>query len=245
MIGKAIKILENEIQLDHVKTRPVTTTFLLSIFFTVVLRVFILLIKITRIYTQSYKKANMIKVRHLVEKKIKSEQVFDGRLLKVFVDTIELPDNNTSTRDWIKHPGACAVIPLYENGDIMMIRQFRYPMAQIFWEVPAGKIDAGENPDQTAIRELKEETGLSAQTMDYVGHFYPAIGYADEVIHIYVASGLSENEQEMDDDEFVYKERIPFKQAIEMIHSGEINDGKTVICLLRMENWLKRRDYKS
>ncbi len=171
--------------------------------------------------------------KELVEQKLSSKEVFKGKLLHVFYDEVRLPNKEVGTREWIKHPGACAVVPVFGNGDIMLIRQFRYPMRQIFWEVPAGKIDAGEPQDKTAFRELEEEAGLTSDSFEYVGHFYPGIGYSDEVIHIYLAWNLKTTEQNTDEDEFVLKERIPFKRAIEMVHSGEINDGKTVICLLR------------
>lgn len=160
--------------------------------------------------------------------------------MHVFYDEVELPDGNTASREWIKHPGACAVVPVFENGDILMVRQFRYPMRQIFWEVPAGKIDAGEPEDETALRELREEAGVATHDFAYVGHFYPGIGYTDEIIHIYTAWNLESVAQQVDDDEFVTKERIPFKEAIEMVHSGEINDGKTMICLLRAWEWWEK-----
>src|SRR6056297_3571733 len=176
----------------------------------------------------------------LVEKKLNSKVVFKGKLLHVFYDEVELPDGSTSSREWIKHPGACAVVPVYENGDIMMLRQFRYPMGQIFWEVPAGKIDAGEAQEETARRELKEEAGVSAENLSYVGHFYPGIGYSDEVIHIYVAWNLKSVPQEVDDDEFVTRHKLRFKEAVRRVHSGEITDGKTVACLLRVWHWWKK-----
>ncbi|MEX0719809.1 MAG: NUDIX hydrolase [Balneolaceae bacterium] len=176
----------------------------------------------------------------LVEKKIKSEEIFKGKLLHVFYDEARLPDGNTSAREWIKHPGACAVVPVFANGDLMMLRQFRYPVAQIFWEVPAGKIDPGERHNTTAMRELQEEAGVKTDDFAYVGHFYPGIGYSNEVIHIYIAWNLEAATQEVDDDEFLTRERIPFQKAVEMVHSGEINDGKTVICLLRAWEWWKK-----
>ncbi len=177
-----------------------------------------------------------------MKKKRSSKEVFKGKLLHVFYDEAELPDGTVSTREWIKHPGACAVVPVFDNGDVMMLRQFRYPMAQIFWEVPAGKIDAGEPEDQTALRELQEEAGVATRDFAYVGHFYPGIGYSDEIIHIYTAWNLESVSQKVDDDEFVTRQRIPFKEAIEMVHTGEINDGKTVICLLRAWHWWQQNN---
>jgi len=178
--------------------------------------------------------------KELVEKQNFSKQVFNGKLLHVYYDEVTLPDNTTSSREWIKHPGASAVVPVFDNGDVMLINQYRYPAKQIFLEVPAGKIDTGENPHQTAVRELREETGIEAKELHYVGHFFPAIGYADEVIHIYIAMDLKLDKVATDDDEFVQKERMPFKEAVQMIHSGEINDGKTICCLLRAAEYLKK-----
>ena len=182
-------------------------------------------------------------VKQLVETKLSSREVFDGELLHVFHDKAMLPNGGTGTREWIKHPGACAVVPIFENGDIMLIKQFRYPMSQIFWEVPAGKIDPGEPQDKTAFRELEEEAGLLADDFEYIGHYYPAIAYTDEIIHVYTAWNLETVDQKTDEDEFVIRVRVPFKEAVNMVHSGEINDGKTIICLLKAWHWyLERND---
>ena len=180
-------------------------------------------------------------VKGLVEGTVSSQKVFEGKLLHVYYDEARLPDGQVSSREWIKHPGACAVVPVFENGDVMFVKQFRYSMAQIFYEVPAGKIDPGETPDSTAKRELAEEAGVSAKNVEYIGHFYPAIGYADEVIHVYIAWNLELIPQNTDHDEFVEQVRIPFSEAIDMVHTGEINDGKTVVCLLRAWHWWQNR----
>ncbi|MCW9705597.1 NUDIX hydrolase [Aliifodinibius sp. 1BSP15-2V2] len=176
----------------------------------------------------------------LIEQTQSSEEIFNGRLLHVFLDHVRLPDGSTSTREWIKHPGASAVVPVFENGDVMLVRQFRYPVSQIFHEVPAGKIDPDENADTTAERELNEEAGLVCQQFQYIGHFYPGIGYSDEIIHIYAAWDIEAFDQQVDDDEFLLKERLPFKEAIEMVHSGEISDGKTMVSLLRTWHWWQK-----
>ncbi len=178
--------------------------------------------------------------QYLVERTTSSNKILDGKLLKVFNDVVSLPNGSSSSREWIKHPGACAIVPMFSNKDIMLIKQFRYPMAQIFYEVPAGKIDRGETPEITAERELLEETGLTCKILHYVGHFYPAIGYADEIIHIYAGMELNEEESNTDADEFVIKERLPFEEAMHMITTGEINDGKTIICLHRVWQWLNQ-----
>lgn len=173
----------------------------------------------------------------LVERPISSQKVFGGRLLHVFLDEVRLPDGETSTREWIKHPGAAAVLPVFKNGDIMLVKQFRYPMSQIFYEVPAGKLDPDETADRTAIRELREETGLVCQEFEYLGHFYPGIGYSDELIHLYIAWNIETLKQQVDRDEFLLKCRIPFREAVIMVHNGEISDSKTIITLLRAWHW--------
>ena len=225
--------------LDIVSTRPVTETFLPSIFSVIPNASDYFLYYPPKLSHYSHK-ATMKHSRELVERTQSSKKVFDGKLLQVYYDDAELPNGSSSSREWIKHPGACAVVPIFENQDIMLIKQFRYPMAQIFYEVPAGKIDPGESPDSTAERELMEEAGLSCRQLHYVGHFYPAIGYADEVIHIYAGMDLTEFESNTDADEFVVNERLPFKEAMQMISTGEINDGKTIICLQRVWVWLNQ-----
>jgi len=176
----------------------------------------------------------------LEEKKLASENVFEGVLLNVFSDKVELPDQTTSTREWIKHPGASAVVPVFEDGTIMLLKQFRYPPRKTFIEVPAGKIDPGESARSTAERELLEESGVSCENLVEVGSFYPAIGYADEIIYVYVAWGLSVQEKNSDDDEFLLNHRIPFSKALQMIGTGEIDDGKTICSLQHASLWWKK-----
>ena len=178
---------------------------------------------------------------HLVEQKNYSEKVFSGELLHVYKDEAILPNTSAGRREWIEHPGACAVVPVFSNGDCVLIQQFRYPVQQLFWEVPAGKIDPDEDPLSTASRELGEETGYCAEEWTYIGHFYPAVGYADEIIHIYLAEGLIQGEQNMDKDEFLSVYRVSFDEAISMIHSGEINDAKTIASIIRVYGFLNRK----
>lgn len=177
----------------------------------------------------------------LIERTLSSKEVFKGRLLHVFLDEAQLPDDSTSTREWIKHPGASAVLPVFENGDVMLVRQFRYPVSQIFYEVPAGKIDPGENADSTAARELREESGLMCRQFEYVGHFYPSIGYTNEIIHIYTAWDIETHEQKAEEDEFLLKERLPFDEAVEMVYSGEISDGKSIVTILKCRHWWQKK----
>lgn len=178
--------------------------------------------------------------KQLVETTIHSQEVFNGKLLNVFKDQVTLPDGTESGREWIKHPGACAIVPVFNDGSIMLIKQFRYPVKQIFYEVPAGKIDPGESPITTAKRETKEETGLEARSIEYVGHFYPVIGYSDEVIHIYVAWDLVQLDRRSDEDEFLINVRVPFSQTLSMVQNGEISDGKTICALTKTRMWWKK-----
>lgn len=170
----------------------------------------------------------------LFEKTLESKEIYNGALLHAFRDTVQLPEGRESVREWIKHPGASAIVPIFENGDVMLLEQYRYPVREVCLEVPAGKIDAGEEHQQTAERELLEETGLIADNLDYIGPFYPGVGYSDEVIHIYRATGLHESVSDTDEDEFVILKRMPFSEAIEKVASGEIKDGKTIVCLMRV-----------
>ncbi|MCC5914187.1 MAG: NUDIX hydrolase [Balneolaceae bacterium] len=176
----------------------------------------------------------------LRETTIESEKVYDGKLLQVYFDKVQLPDGSESARDWIKHPGASAIVPVFEDGSIMLVKQFRYPPRELFIEVPAGKLDDGELPEVTARRELSEESGLTCSNLTHTGSFYPAIGYADELIHIYAAWGLKMEEKSSDDDEFLLNYRIPFSEALNMIESGEIHDGKTICALTKTFLWWRK-----
>ena len=132
------------------------------------------------------------------------ESVFDGILLKVFRDQVELPDGEKSVREWIDHPGASAVVPVFENGDTVLLRQYRYPARRVFVEVPAGKFDEeGENPETVARRELEEETGWRAEHFTHLGGYYPCIGYSNEVIHFFTAEELSLGDADLEHEEFV------------------------------------------
>lgn len=178
----------------------------------------------------------------LKEETLRSEQVFDGKLLKVFRDEARVPDGNTSVREWINHPGASAVVPVFEDGSTLLVRQFRYPPKRLFLEVPAGKLDKeGEDPVEVAARELAEETGWRAERFSHLGSLYPCIGYSNEIIHFYVAEGLTEGETNLSDGEFVEVERLPLQEAIAMAKRGELLDMKTVVALLMAANHLEGR----
>lgn len=176
----------------------------------------------------------------LWETKISSSHVFDGTLLQVYVDEVTLPDGSKSTRDWIKHPGASAVVPVFEDGSIMLLKQFRYPPRKIFLEIPAGKIDDGETPRTTALRELQEESGLTCRNLEQVGSMFPAIGYADEEIFVFAGWDIDESGKKTDDDEFLINHKVHFSRALEMIESGEIKDAKTITAIVQTYFWWKK-----
>ncbi len=179
---------------------------------------------------------------HLNEESLRSEQLLDGKLLKVFRDAVRLPDGGESVREWIDHPGAAAVVPLFEDGATLLVRQFRYPPRRVFLEAPAGKIDIpGESPEEVAVRELEEETGFTARRLSPLGAHYPCVGYSNEVIHLYLAEELAEGTRNLSEGEHLEVERLPFAEAVERIYRGEIVDMKTIVALLLAERLLRSR----
>lgn len=170
----------------------------------------------------------------LFEKQLSSTNVYKGKLLDVYSDEIELPNGHHSKREYIKHVGAACVVPLDKDGNIIIEKQFRYPFSRVLTEIPAGKLDSKSEPHlNAALRELKEETGYTAEEMIYLGEFYPTCAYSDEIIHIYLATGLIKGEQNLDDDEFVGVEKMPLTEAVEEIMKGNIPDGKTQTAILK------------
>ena len=169
----------------------------------------------------------------LVEKKISSEPVFDGVLLHVMKDEVELPNGHKSVREWIKHPGAAAIIPLLPDNQIILVRQFRYPVGQVTLEVPAGKLDKpGEDPVECAKRELSEETGYTAGKYWKLTTIATTVGFSDEYIHLYAASDLTPGKIHPDSDEFINVVKIPLTAALQMVETGKIFDAKSAISIL-------------
>lgn len=174
----------------------------------------------------------------LTETEISSETVFQGHLLHVKRDTVRLPNGSEAGREYIVHPGAVLVAPVLENGNLVFERQFRYPLRQVFIELPAGKTDPFESPMQTGRRELLEETGYTASEWCYLAALHPCIGYSNEIIHIVLATGLQAGSHQRDHDESLEVFDMPLAEAMESMRRGEITDGKTMIALFWVEKHL-------
>lgn len=169
-----------------------------------------------------------------METKINSETIFAGKVLTVKKDDIRLPDGNKGYREYCEHNGAVAVIPVDKDGTVYMVRQYRYACGRDFLEVPAGKYDyIGEPPIKAAARELKEETGLTAKNMVFIGNYISSPAILTEKIALFMATDLTVGETDFDDDEFINIEKYPLNKLVDMVIGGEIEDGKTIAAVLK------------
>ncbi|MES2069377.1 MAG: NUDIX hydrolase [Pseudomonadota bacterium] len=166
---------------------------------------------------------------HLAETREDGKLIYDGKFLKLQQDQVRLPDGKLTMREYVRHPGAVVILPMFEDGSVLMERQYRYPLNQVFIEFPAGKIDPGEDPLATAKRELLEETGYSATDWRYLCTIHNAIAYSDEHLDIFLARGLTAGQAELDEGEFLETFKAPLADLLEWVKSGKITDVKTVI----------------
>lgn len=166
------------------------------------------------------------------ETRIDSKVVFEGRMLTMKVDTVKLPNGKQAAREVVVHPGAVAVTAVNDKDEILLIKQFRYPVGRVLWEIPAGKLEKGEDPLICAKRELAEETGYGADGWQHLSTFFTTPGFTDEIMYVYLATGLYEDKKAADDDEFIELHYVPFSQALKMIFAGEIKDAKTIAGIL-------------
>ena len=180
---------------------------------------------------------------NLTETRIDGELVYDGHFLKVQRDTIELPNGKQTGREYILHPGAVVILPLFDDGTVLLERQFRYPMHQVFIEFPAGKIDAGEDTLACAKRELVEETGYTATDWQFVSTIHNAIAYSDEHLELYLARGLTKGEQQLDDGEFLEVFTATIDELLQWVREGKVTDVKTIIGAFWLDK-LRSGDWK-
>lgn len=171
------------------------------------------------------------------EKQKNSTYVYRGRIINLRLDTAVLPDGKTAQREVIEHPGGVGVLPIDEKGNVLLVKQFRYPYMRETLEIPAGKRDKDGDSDPLVcgMRELKEETGASAKNYIPLGTLYPSPGYTDEVIYMYAATDLSYGEAEPDEDEFINLVKMPLNKAVKLVLDGEIPDSKTQVAVLKAE----------
>lgn len=170
---------------------------------------------------------------HLQENTLKSDVIYEGPIFTITHDTVELENGNQTIRDVLLHHGGVCVIPVTENNEIFLVKQFRYPFRTVTREVPAGKLEKGENHAECGKRELLEETGCTCTEYIYLGEMYPTPAYNSEITHMYLARGLSFEKQNLDPDEFLDVEKIPLSDAVQLVMDGKIKDGKTQIVILK------------
>lgn len=175
----------------------------------------------------------------LIEKKIDGENIFDGVVLHVRKDRVELPNGNIGTREYIHHNGAVCVIPITDKGEVILERQYRYPIGRVVTEIPAGKLEIGEDRLEAAKRELEEETGYKAGKMEFIGEFLGSPAILEERITMYLATELEKTKTNLDEDEFLEVFTMPLEEAYERVMANEFADAKTQLCILKAYLMLK------
>ena len=173
------------------------------------------------------------------EKPLKQDYLYRGKIVNLRVDNAELPDGTTALREVIEHPGGVCVAALTEKEELLFVEQFRYPYMETVLELPAGKLEYGEDPFEAGKRELQEETGAAAENYRDLGKLYPTPGYCGEIIHMYLAENLTFSEQHLDEDEFLEVRRIPLEEAFQMVMRNEIRDSKTQVGILKTYHLIK------
>ena len=176
--------------------------------------------------------------KQIEERILSEERVYEGKLVKVNRLEVTLPDGKRAVREAVRHPGASAIVPVDGEGNVTLVRQYRAPIADVLLEIPAGKLDAGEDPATGALRELREEVGVVPGDFQPMGSFIAAPGCYGEILHLYLARDLKEVGQDLDPDEFLNVSRIPFDEMVRRCMNGEIQDAKTIIAVLKAKELL-------
>lgn len=175
----------------------------------------------------------------MTEKKTDRRVIYEGKIINVYNDTVILPNGKETHRELVEHHGGVCVAALTEKNNLLFVRQFRYPYGRVLLELPAGKLEKGEDPLCAGIRELEEECGVVAETVVPMGTVYPTVAYCTEIIHLYFAKGLKKTHQHLDEGEFLSVEEIPLERAVELVMNGEISDSKTVALVLKTARLLE------
>ena len=185
---------------------------------------------------------NQYELTALEEKCISSELIYDGKVVHLYVDRVSLPNGAQGTREYVRHIGAVAVLPLTDNEEVICVRQYRYAHGVVMTEIPAGKLDSrDEDHVEAALRELREETGARCEKLTYLGLYRSTPAILDEKIDLYLAEGLTFGETDLDEDEFLNAVRIPLSTLVDQVLAGEITDGKTQVAILQVNEILRRR----
>jgi ADP-ribose pyrophosphatase len=179
---------------------------------------------------------------HLIETRVSSEPVYEGKLLHVRRDDVRLPDGSLATREYIVHPGAVLVVPVLPDGRLVIERQYRYPLQRVFVEFPAGKLDPGESPLATGVRELEEEAGYTAREWTHLGVIHPLLSYSTEAIEIFLAEGLEQVGAKLDEGEFLDVGIMSVEEMLAAVDRGDVTDAKTVTALLL---YVRRRERRA
>lgn len=180
--------------------------------------------------SQQDKKEDYVQGKMFEEVTVSSQSIFQGKIISLQVDTVKLPDGSEATREIVRHPGAVAVLAIHE-GKMVVVEQYRKPLNKSEIEIPAGKLDPGESPENAAIRELKEETGYTTDSLIPLGSYYTSPGFADEIIYVYAAENLQQGEMQLDEDEFLQVTELTLEEAYEAMRQGRIHDAKTIHAL--------------
>ncbi len=175
------------------------------------------------------------------EKTVSTEEIYSGKIVRLRVDKVRMPDGELAVREVVEHPGGVGIVAITDKDEIILVKQFRKPLEKAIYEIPAGKIDKGEGHRECGLRELSEETGCTAENFEYLGYMYPSPGFTDEVTHLYIATGLECGETHPDEDEYLDIVYMPVNNVTEMIMNNEINDAKTIFGVFKALEYLKRR----